>query len=120
MNKGKTLAATLLVTVALLVAPRAKAATIGSSDGVTTVDVNAAMPGLVVEMAGIGDWTFFLGGTTKPLEGSATDPSMSLGIVASSSSACVPDCTLTVMFSETDFGPSGPSSLTAASTLVPL
>ena len=69
-------------------------------------DLNPLL-GLVVSSGTIGDFTFEVStGVTKPIYGSEIAPEFHLGVVAGTE---VNNAVLTVMFSETDFGPMSPS-----------
>jgi hypothetical protein len=90
------------------------AATVTISDGITATNVvidnqpQDFAPGTGIELvvANVGVWNVIIGGVTKPVFGTATSPVMDLNIQARSSAAG----TLTVTFSDNNFGATGPET----------
>src|SRR5437588_12407947 len=90
------------------------AATMTLSDGVnpTVIVIDNIPPdlapgtGILLASTTVGVWQVVVGGVTKPVFGSASNPIMDINVQARSTDAG----TLTVTFSDNDFGGSGPKT----------
>lgn len=112
--------------VGLLAAVPAEAGSIMLKSGATTLTITdqdfianpgapadmSGVPGVVAFVGSLGSWTFTLTtGTTKPAEGSPTDPFLELRDITLTSSAAAG--AIEIWFSEVGFGPTGTTALSS-------